>query len=286
MAQLWFKFWAKEYLADAKVRCLTYEQRGILQTLWSFAWEEGSIPSDESTLGTMLGIPAKAMRTHMQWVNRFFHPSTEDASRLISPRLELDRAEADAKGSKARESALLRWSKVNPNAHANASDTHVPPQCDNTCVDHAGQGQGHELIKTPTPSGPGKPKREPKVRTLGGYPEELNLAMGIWRDLRKELLSEEILAGFPNDPDGRYVAQVGTKGAAWEAWQKRRGVVTPEGVKITDSHVLGAVKLWSETRYKLAKAGKNLSMPNLSSLINSADFEDALLRVVEVADAS
>lgn len=139
----------------------------------------------------------------------------------------------------------------------------------------------------PSADAPVKPKREPKVRVLGGYPEELNLAMGIWRDLRKELLSEEILALFPNDPEGRFVAQVGTKGKAWEAWQKRRGVVTPEGVKITDSHILGAVKLWSETRYKLAKAGKNLSMPNLSSLINSADFEDALLRVAapEVANA-
>lgn len=136
-----------------------------------------------------------------------------------------------------------------------------------------------EKNNIPSAVAPVKPKREPKVRVLGGWPEELNLAMKTWRDLRRELLSEEILGKFPNDPDGHYVAQVGTKGKAWEAWQKRRGVVTPEGVKVTDAHIQAAVRMWAETRYRLAKSGKNLSMPNLSSLINSADFEDALLRV-------
>lgn len=149
------------------------------------------------------------------------------------------------------------------------------------------EAEAEKIKDIPSAAAPVKPKREPKVRTLGGYPEELNLAMGIWRDLRKELLAEEILSLFPNDPEGRFVAQVGTKGKAWEAWQKRRGLVTPSGVKVTDEHIRAAVRLWAETRYKLAKAGKNLSMPNLSSLINSADFEDALLRVAapEVAHA-
>ena len=111
--------------------------------------------------------------------------------------------------------------------------------------------------------------------------------MESWRALRQGLLSEEILAKFPNDPEGRYVAQVGTKGKAWEAWQKRRGKVTPQGVKVTDAHVLGAVKMWAEVKLRNASASKTLAMPNLSSLINSADFEDALLRVAapEVAHA-
>lgn len=189
MAQLWFKFWAKEYLADGKVRCLTYEQRGILQTLWAFAWEEGSIPSDETTLGTMLGLPAKAMRTHMQWVNRFFHPSIEDASRLISPRLELDRSEADAKGSKARESALIRWSKVNANAYANASKPDMPLECEHPCVDHAGQGQGQK-VTTPTPSGVAPKGARRKRRTsgeiLGAFSPEVvqvvNTLASEWRE--------------------------------------------------------------------------------------------------------
>lgn len=171
MAQLWFKFWAKEYLADAKVRCLTYEQRGILQTLWAFAWEEGGVPSDPATLGVMLGIPAKAMRSHCGWIGRFFVPHPSDPSKMISPRLEMDREEADNKGSKARESALQRWNKrkanvdanASPNASPNAMRTHVPTQCEQVCVSDAGQGQGTESTTPPTPPrGEPKPKRGPR----------------------------------------------------------------------------------------------------------------------------
>lgn len=181
MAQLWFKFWAKEYLADAKVRALTYEKRGILQTLWAFAWEEGSIPSDQEDLGVMLGIPAKAMRTHYEWITRFFVEDPKDSSRLVSPRLEMDREEADAKGSKARESALQRWNKrkanVDANAYANASPnamrTHVPTQCEQVCVSDAGQGQSTEKESTPSTTSQGSrgtKAKKARVDDLGAQP--------------------------------------------------------------------------------------------------------------------
>jgi uncharacterized protein YdaU (DUF1376 family) len=157
MAQLWFKFWAKDYLADTKVRRLTYEQRGILQALWAFAWEEGSIPSDQEELGNMLGIPAKAMRTHSEWICRFFVPMEGSGSKLFSPRLEMDRAEADAKGAKARESALQMWSKRKANAYANASldaeRTDMQWVSEQVCVSHAGQSQSTEK-ETTTPLPP------------------------------------------------------------------------------------------------------------------------------------
>lgn len=193
MAQLWFKFWAKEYLADTKVRCLSYEQRGILQTLWAFAWEEGSIPGDPAMLGNMLGLPAKAMRTHCEWIPRFFVANPSDPTRMISPRLELDRAEADAKGSKARESALQRWNKRDANAYANASNSDEQTQCVDPCVSHAGQGQGQkELITTPLPPKGGteqKPKRSRRSQEeiLSPFPAEVRLVLkGLWSKWRKE----------------------------------------------------------------------------------------------------
>ena len=172
MAQLWFKFWAKEYLADAKIRSLTYEQRGILQTLWGFAWEEGSIPSDMKQVGMMLGIHANAMRTHSEWIARFFVVDPSDESKLLSPRLELDRMEADSRGAKARESALYRWSERNANAmrqgmpklcerNANAMRQGMPKLCEHD----AGQGQGQgtaSLPPTPLSSATGKKVREKK----------------------------------------------------------------------------------------------------------------------------
>jgi uncharacterized protein YdaU (DUF1376 family) len=173
MAQLWFKFWAKEYLADAKVRSLTYDKRGILQTLWAFAWEEGSIPADHEALGMMLGIPAKAMRTHCEWISRFFVADPSDSSRLVSPRLEMDREEADAKGSKARQSALQRWSKRNANAYANALPTDMQTQCEQVCVSHAGQGQGTEKESTPSTTSQGSrgtKAKKARVDDLGAQP--------------------------------------------------------------------------------------------------------------------
>ena len=173
MAQLWFKFWAKEYLADAKVRALTYEKRGILQTLWAFAWEEGSIPADHEDLGVMLGIPAKAMRTHYEWITRFFVEDPKDSSRLVSPRLEMDREEADAKGSKARQSAMQRWSKRNANAYANALPTDERTQCEQVCVSHAGQGQGKEKESTPSTTSQGSrgtKAKKARVDDLGAQP--------------------------------------------------------------------------------------------------------------------
>ena len=173
MAQLWFKFWAKEYLADAKVRALTYEKRGILQTLWAFAWEEGSIPADHEALGMMLGIPAKAMRTHCEWISRFFVADPSDSSRLVSPRLEMDREEADAKGAKARQSALQRWSKRNANAYANALPTDMQTQCEQVCVSHAGQSQSTEKESTPSTTSQGSrgtKAKKARVDDLGAQP--------------------------------------------------------------------------------------------------------------------
>jgi hypothetical protein len=111
--------------------------------------------------------------------------------------------------------------------------------------------------------------------------------MDVWRDLGRELRSDEILCKFTPE-QAQFIASVGTKGKAWEAWQKRLGCFTRGGVKITNDHILAAVKLWAETKYRQASDGKRLAAPNLSSLINSADFEDALIRVTaqEVAHAS
>ena len=235
MAQLWFKFWAKEYLADAKVRALTYEKRGILQTLWAFAWEEGSIPADHEALGMMLGIPAKAMRTHCEWISRFFVSDTSDSSRLVSPRLEMDREEADAKGAKARQSALQRWNKRNANAYANALPTDMQTQCEQVCVSHAGQSQSTEKESTPSTTSQGsrgtKAKRA-RVDDLGAQPpmEVLNAVGQIVkltpkvdtdgreiRAIRGEILTrvQTILTEHPSATPGILVM-------AWENYLKTR----------------------------------------------------------------
>lgn len=172
MAQLWFKFWAKDYLGDGKVGCLSYEKRGILQTLWAYAWEEGSIPSDPCLIAELLKLSQSVVKKkHIGWIQDFFVPQPENSARLISPRLELDRMDADEKGSKARESALKRWSGRNANASADAMRTDMPQPC----VQHAGQGQGKKELKiqkqvdrpaSATGLAPGIPGTPPAVLVL------------------------------------------------------------------------------------------------------------------------
>lgn len=189
MAQLWFKFWAKEYLADAKIRSLTYEQRGILQTLWGFAWEEGSIPSDMKQVGMMLGINANAMRTHSDWIARFFVVDPSDSSKLLSPRLELDRMEADARGAKARESALHRWSERNANA--------VRPCMRPPCEQDAGQGQGQEITTLPLTGKPKRAKKGSAAAAIMVNEEHLAIFREAWRahPRRKDSAGESRGAG-------------------------------------------------------------------------------------------
>lgn len=170
MAQLWFKFWAKDYLGDGKIGCLSYEKRGILQTLWAYAWEEGSIPADPGAIGDLLKISPRLARAHYEWIRLFFHPHPSDAGRLISPRLELDRQEADEKGAKARSSALQRWSKRNANA--------LPTVKRTECAGHAGQSQSTEVPLTgvsPEVPRPRLPKPSPAPADADATPVVLEL---------------------------------------------------------------------------------------------------------------
>lgn len=283
MAQLWFKFWAKDYLGDGKVRTLTYEQKGILQALWSLAWEEGGIPSDPDQLANMLGIPAKAVRTHSVWICRFFVQSLSDPSKMVSPRLELERAEADSRGSKARESAFRKWEKFYANAHANgdanADENAVHSDMPKPCVLHAGQGQGQKLL-TPTPSrGSGK-----KPRVLAEYPVEMLEATKAYKALMRDCRSEEVQNKFPADK--RFLAKsIGSNEDIWKAWQGRTGCLV-QGSEVSDRDMLNAILRLINRKGSQAMAGENLAVPMLTTLINSGAFVDALVKVKEARDAS
>ena len=188
MAAHWFKKYASDYLSDSKILVLSFEQRGILETLWCFAWKDGGIPADQAQLARLLGLTPKAMRTHSGWIARFFQQHPEDATLLISPRLELERAEADSKGAKARESASVRWSKRN----ANASETHDGKQCEGNASSMLSESESEKEKKYPlTPKGEASPsaplKRKGRVRlSLIRTPEAQQAFEALWQDWPRE----------------------------------------------------------------------------------------------------
>lgn len=224
MAQPWFKIYAGDYLSDSKVRLLTFERRGILHELWAFAWKDGGIPSDPAHLATLLGISAKAMRAHCEWIAGFFTPAPNDPTRLISPRMEIERQEAENRGAKAQANALQRWSSRN----APASVPAMRPHSDGNADDMLIRSQGQKELP-PTPSGVGVPsagadalvaplvtkhKRRSRAQTIAAFPDSVrwlvNTLCEEWRsedpcDSRKITINpedfgqrvSEILAAHP-----------------------------------------------------------------------------------------
>ena len=101
----WFPFFATDWIADAQVRSMTAEQRGIYVDLLAWQWREGSLPVDEEQVAAMLGLasgvarakrgatdtcsydPLVAVLTH--------HFPAEDGKRR-NPRLDAIRLEQEA----------------------------------------------------------------------------------------------------------------------------------------------------------------------------------------------
>ncbi len=113
----WFKFFAGDFLADEGVTCLSFEERGVLVTLWAFAWREGSIPDDVIRVARMLGLALEADPHRLKWlsdlVGRFFQANQAHPGRLVSERMERERSENRERLIKASNSARtandVRW---------------------------------------------------------------------------------------------------------------------------------------------------------------------------------
>lgn len=124
---------------------------------------------------------------------------------------------------------------------------------------------------------------------LGDYPEELQTARGIWKELGQDLRDPEIQEKFK--PEARCVAcSVGTLEASWQAWQKHLGrLVKGTSLRVTDADILAAVQAWANVLRARAKNGMSLTWPMLPTMINKPDFVDAVVQSVrkrEVPSAS
>lgn len=270
MAQLWFKFWAKDYLADGKVACLSFEQRGILLTLWAYAWEEGSIPSSPEDLAALLRDDASAMRSHCEWLAAFFVPHPSAPSRWVSPRLELERAEADRRGSLARESAKKRWDShlERMRSHSDGIATALPSQCD---LD-AGQGQGigKEIPPIVPPRGDAKPRsprgrsyglvmsamdpetREEFLRAWNGYPTQgWNFETKAWADRRRN--------------------QEGTAKRYVEILAHNQ-IPTPHGPRLTARDLTDLTLFFVASRKRTAeRKSEHLNVPSIENFYSAVD---------------
>jgi uncharacterized protein YdaU (DUF1376 family) len=164
----WFKIYAEETLADEGVIQMSLAERGLWFTCLCRCWAEGSIPADPAKLARLIGEDATAMRPHFDRIADRFAPHDADALRLVSPRLERERADAIAqaekKGEAGRKAADARWSqRKGPDATA------LRPHCDGNAKKNQKEKQNQ---KQPPPGGGGTPDLE-------GFRAKLADALGV-----------------------------------------------------------------------------------------------------------
>lgn len=109
----WFKVYAAETLSDERFQGWAVDERGAWFTLLLTAWREGSIPGDMASLARLLHVDASAMRSLWSAIGDRFIPHPDVPGRLTSPRLEMEREEAEKlrekKSEAGKRGATSRW---------------------------------------------------------------------------------------------------------------------------------------------------------------------------------
>lgn len=104
MAAPWFKFYAADYLLDAKVDLLPLEAQGILVRLWCLCSRDGSIPKDLAAISRRSGVDRKALGKHWAALLGFF---IEGAEGYISERMAREALAYEEKCQKLKQSASI-----------------------------------------------------------------------------------------------------------------------------------------------------------------------------------
>ena len=109
-----FIIYAEEMLSDEDFRLWTATERGIWITLIANCWREGSIPSNQKILASWCNMEPKDFTKHFVNVSMKFSLINNN-TRLVSPRLELERSKAlsriESLSKRGQAGALKRWAK-------------------------------------------------------------------------------------------------------------------------------------------------------------------------------
>lgn len=126
-----FQFYPADFLSDGRAASMTYEERGVLITLLSFAWLNGGVPSDPDRLRQLLRMSRSEFNRVWAGLAPCFIQHPTNPKSLVNERMERERA-AQADNRKARKAAsaaanAVRWSKSesesDPNRITNGHQT-------------------------------------------------------------------------------------------------------------------------------------------------------------------
>jgi hypothetical protein len=86
-----FQFYPKDLLSDINWIYMTYPERGMYWQLISICWLEGSLPADEGALARLLQVRTEDLLEAWKVIGKCFKSNVKGGSRLVHPRLELER---------------------------------------------------------------------------------------------------------------------------------------------------------------------------------------------------
>ena len=129
-----FQFYAADYLADENVSVMTLEEEGAYWRAIAYCWREGSIPADDGRLSRLL---KGATNQTLTVVRNCFNQMATDPTRLIHPRLEIERkkqAEWRSKSSEAgkKSGKSRRDKKFSTEPTFNSGSTKPEPNANQT----------------------------------------------------------------------------------------------------------------------------------------------------------
>ena len=111
----YFRVFPADYETDEVVKLMSPAEEGLYWRFLRHSWMNGSIPADESELASVGRVTLAVLRKLWPRVSRCFHPLDSDASRLVNPRQEKERAKALGKSESARTSVSQRKDRQTQN---------------------------------------------------------------------------------------------------------------------------------------------------------------------------
>jgi hypothetical protein len=108
-----FQYYPKEYLSDAKVRAMSYTERGMYWELVSLLWGEVRLPASPPQLSRILGVPLSVFNKHWPALRPCFRVVEDGSGDIEHGRLEIERRKQqrfrDGQRESGKRGAAKRW---------------------------------------------------------------------------------------------------------------------------------------------------------------------------------
>ena len=105
-----FSFYVRDWLADAKVRAMTDDARGVYIDLLAYCWTEGALPLDLSAIARIARLtPGRFRRVWSQLEPCFTKTGSGFRQKRLEREREIQQKRRDALAENGRKGAEARW---------------------------------------------------------------------------------------------------------------------------------------------------------------------------------